>query len=163
MSSPTPTVSPAYARKSPYGYDPSLAAGIIFVTLFAAATLCHTTQFIIYRSWWYSLFVMGGICETLGWAGRLWSAKVPAEQNAFLMRISTLVIVPTFISGGIYAALGRLIVNIGRQYSRLTPRKYVAVFVSCDVASLVIQAIGGGMASAASKKVGGNIKIGTNV
>lgn len=35
-----------------YGYVPSLAAGVIFVTLFGISLFLHIAQSTWYRSWW---------------------------------------------------------------------------------------------------------------
>ncbi|EAL20696.1 hypothetical protein CNBE0610 [Cryptococcus deneoformans B-3501A] len=46
-----------------------------------------------------------------------------------------------------YTILGIAIQNLGRQYSILAPKAYVALFVTCDVISLILQAVGGGWAA----------------
>ena len=52
----------------------------------------------------------------------------------------------------------------GRKYSPVTPRTYLYTFISFDVLSIIIQAIGGGMASSAGgKSPPGNTKPGTHV
>ena len=78
------------------------------------------------------------------------------------MQITTLIIAPTFFSAGAYIILGKLIIRAGPKSSIISPRMYLYVFVTCDVISLVIQAIGGGKASVESNKVGGNTKPGTD-
>lgn len=100
--------------------------------------------------------------ELIGWAGRTWSAKCPYNHDAFLMQITTLIIAPTFFSAGLYVILGQLIHLLGRETTLVSPRAYLFVFCSCDVVSLVVQAVGGGLASVASGKTNGNTKPGTN-
>ena len=101
------------AVQTPYDYEPWLAAGIAFVACFGVTGLLHIAQSIYTRQWfgfvsqrslplaWYAenpqanrakLFVVGALTEVIGWAGRLWSAKCPYNNNAFLMQISTLII-----------------------------------------------------------------------
>ncbi|PYD19985.1 hypothetical protein DND58_31165, partial [Pseudomonas syringae pv. pisi] len=48
-----------------------------------------------------------------------------------------------------YYMLGRQLVYIGPGYSWLKPRWFSYIYISCDVISLVIQAVGGGMAAVA--------------
>ncbi|KAA8646193.1 hypothetical protein EYZ11_010053 [Aspergillus tanneri] len=84
-------------------------------------------------------------------------------MTAFLMQISTLIIAPTFFTAGIYILLGRFIQMLGRESSILSPNLYLWIFCTCDVVSLVVQAIGGGMASSESDKVGGNTAPGTHI
>lgn len=127
-------------------------------------------------------FGFGALAELLGWIGRLISSTSqewdPAfggywesDGNAFLMQITTLIIAPAFISGGEsveyftkvsvhaycvfrYVILARVIRAAGEQYSRLYARTYAIIFCSGDILSLVIQAIGGGTASAADTDEG---------
>jgi len=72
------------------------------------------------------------------------------------MQICTLIIAPAFLAAACYIILGWLINYLGPQYSPLRPRTYLILFVTGDVISLVIQAAGGGMASAADTLDGAN-------
>ncbi|RBR15527.1 hypothetical protein FVER53590_25993 [Fusarium verticillioides] len=145
-----------------YGYVPSTAAGVVFCILFGLSTIMHIIQLGRSRIWWCSVFVMGGLVEIIGWAGRAWSSQCPYNSTAFLMQLSTLIIAPVFFTAGVYIILGRLIQVFGRDCSILRPNLYLWIFCTCDVISLFVQAIGGGMASAAVKKVNGNTEPGTN-
>ncbi|CAL00643.1 sphingoid long-chain base transporter RSB1 [Aspergillus awamori] len=145
-----------------YGYVPSLAAGIVFCVLFGLSMLLHTLQLVWKRTWWCSVFVLGCITEVLGWAARTWSAECPYNGTAFLMQISTLIIAPTFFTAGIYVLLGRFIHLLGPETSILSPKLYLWIFVTCDIISLVVQAVGGGMASMEVNKVNGDTAPGTH-
>jgi hypothetical protein len=68
------------------------------------------------------------------------------------MQITTLIIAPTFFTAGLYIVLGALIRLMGRKYSLIGPTTYLWIFCSCDILSLVIQAVGGAMASEAVAK-----------
>ncbi|KAL4754034.1 hypothetical protein BDW72DRAFT_157538 [Aspergillus terricola var. indicus] len=148
---------------TPYGYVPSLAAGIVFLVLFGLTMVGQAIQFAWKRTWWCVVFAVGSLTEVIGWAGRTWSAECPYNTNAFLMQITTLIIAPTFYTAGVYVLLGRFIQLLGRDSSILSPRVYLMIFVTCDVISLVIQAIGGGMASVAAAQENGNTTPGTNI
>ena len=63
----------------------------------------------------------------------------------------SLIIGPAFYSAWAYTVLGYCITRLGPSYSLLKPRMYLAVFISADVASLVLQAIGGGKAAVAAE------------
>lgn len=65
------------------------------------------------------------------------------------MQICCLVLAPSFIAGSIYLTLKHLVMYCGPQYSRLKPRLYPWIFVGCDFGSIVLQAIGGGVAASA--------------
>ena len=45
-----------------------------------------------------------------------------------------------------------MVVIHGRQYSWLKPLHYSYIFITCDVVSLVIQAVGGGMTAIAAQE-----------
>ena len=57
---------------------------------------------------------------------------------------------PAFLTASIYLTLGRIVVIYGERFSRFLPRTYTVVFVSCDVLSLCIQAVGGALTASAS-------------
>ena len=52
---------------------------------------------------------------------------------------------------------------LGPKSSPLSPKRYLLIFSTCDLISIVIQAIGGGSASAQDNKVNGDTKPGTNI
>jgi hypothetical protein len=82
------------------------------------------------------------------------------------MQITTLIIAPTFFTAGIYIILGRLINITGGKgkTSIISARMYLFIFCTCDIISLVIQAIGGAQASAAvSADPPRQSKTGTNI
>ncbi|EDU40421.1 parasitic phase-specific protein PSP-1 [Pyrenophora tritici-repentis Pt-1C-BFP] len=51
------------------------------------------------------------------------------------------------LTAGIYLSLGRVIVAIGAEISRLTHKMYTYIFVGCDILALILQAIGGDVAT----------------
>jgi len=132
-----------------YGYRPHLAPGVAFITLFSISMILHVVQAWWKRRWWCMLFAVGALTEVIGWAGRTWSWHCPSNLNAFLMQITTLILAPTFFTAGIYVILGRLIHVFGPHTSPISAKMYLWIFCSCDILSLVIQAVGGGMASTA--------------
>jgi len=60
-----------------------------------------------------------------------------------------LTIGPAFLSASIYLCLGRIITVHGVSLSRLSPKAYTITFITCDFISLVLQAVGGAIASIA--------------
>lgn len=71
-------------------------------------------------------------------------------QNGFLMQIVCLTIAPAFLAAGLYFCLSRIVLTFGPSNSRLPPLWYPRIFIPCDVASLLLQAAGGGWASSAT-------------
>lgn len=154
-----------------YDYVPSFAAGITFCVLFGIPFFYHTFRSIQLRKATSILFALGALsefytflvalgkvllltklfvaAELIGWASRTWAAKCPYNRDAFLSQIVTLIIAPVFFSAALYVLLGKLISDMGRASSILSPKWYAIVFCTCDVVSLIIQAAGGAMASMA--------------
>ncbi|ROV94750.1 hypothetical protein VMCG_08838 [Cytospora schulzeri] len=128
-----------------YDYVPSFAAGVIFCVLFGIPLLYHTFQSCRVRKATSILLALGAV----SWASRTWSAKCPYNSDAFLAQEVTLIIAPVFFSAALYVVLGILIVDIGRASSFLSAKWYTIIFCTCDVISLVVQAVGGAMASTA--------------
>lgn len=62
----------------------------------------------------------------------------------------TLIIAPVFFSAALYVLLGKLIYDLGARSSIISAKWYAIVFCTCDVVSLVVQAIGGAQASEAN-------------
>lgn len=54
------------------------------------------------------------------------------------------------MAAGIYLCLRNIVDVLGAEHSRISPVLYTRIFIPCDVVSLVLQAMGGGMASMAS-------------
>ncbi|UPK93076.1 hypothetical protein LCI18_004011 [Fusarium solani-melongenae] len=146
-----------------YGYVPTFGAGIAFCILFLLSTSVHVFQFARVRRWTSLTFALGAMTELIGWAGRTLSSKCPYNGDAFLMQITTLIIAPTFFTAGLYVILGTLINRLGRSSSLLGPKMYAIVFLTADIVALVIQAIGGALASTEADKVNGDTETGTNI
>ncbi|KAL8818583.1 MAG: hypothetical protein Q9223_002808 [Gallowayella weberi] len=145
-----------------YGYMPSLAAGVIFVALFGLAFTAHLAQTIISRRWWLILFAIGAAGELVGWIARTWASRCAYSSMAFKIQISTLIFSPAFFAAGIYIILGYIIHIFGAHTSPLSAKQYLWVFCTIDFVSLLLQAVGGGMASAAGEEPNGDLKPGTN-
>jgi hypothetical protein len=91
--------------------------------------------------------IAGCLTEVIGYIGRVFSHFDPYSLNPFLAQITTLIIAPAFFSAALYVVLMRMAQIVGKQYSPIPPVLYIVIFSTADVISLVIQAIGGGMAS----------------
>ncbi|KAF7332793.1 putative RTA1-like protein [Mycena kentingensis (nom. inval.)] len=172
---------PPAIQFSPYGYVPTKAICALFVALFSTSTLAHLAQAAHYRLWWLlPTACFAGLLEILGWSARLWSSIRPhmfdAVQSSARSWVYALhpplplsllahAIQPTPLAAANFVILGHIITKLGTQYSRLSPGHYTALFVSCDVISLIIQGIGGGIAAVAVNQLrdperGGNIMLG---
>ncbi|KAF6239589.1 hypothetical protein HO173_002134 [Letharia columbiana] len=139
-------------KESYYAYRPSLSTNAAFLALFSFSLCCFILQAALSRRFvgFTIAMVSGCILEVLGYTGRIMSWYNPFNQNGFLMQIVCLTIAPAFLAAGIYLTLSRIVITFGPENSHIKPLSYPRIFIPCDVISLLLQAIGGGMASVAS-------------
>ncbi|CAG8247719.1 unnamed protein product [Penicillium salamii] len=134
-------------------YQPNVAGNILFAALFAIMLVGQIGAGIFFRTWTFMVpMVAGLILEVIGYVGRVLLHNNPFDFNAFLMYLICLTIAPAFFTAGIYLCLGRIITVYGERYSRLKPRTYVYIFVTCDLISLILQAAGGAVTSIADEQ-----------
>ena len=94
--------------------------------------------------------IFGCICDILGYGGRIMLYQDPFSFNGFMLQITTITLGPAFFSAAIYFTLARIVVYLGREYSRLPPQAYYYIFIPCDLVSLALQGTGGGLSSSSS-------------
>lgn len=153
-----------------WSYLPSLAANGLFLGLFSLSLFVFIGQSVLSRRFlgFTIAMVSGCILECLGYAGRVWSWYDPfnevsrrhvtltsfqmltSYENGFLIQIICLTIAPAFLAAGLYLTLSRIVMTFGAANSRIKPLSYPRIFIPCDFISLMLQAAGGGIASAAS-------------
>lgn len=97
--------------------------------------------------------------------------------NAMTRAETSLIMAPVFFSAYLYTVTGMALTTLGTQYSLLTPRwvcpllslilctkpQYLIIFLGADVISLILQAVGGGIASSADAAKGDNMQLGPNI
>ncbi|KAI9678275.1 MAG: hypothetical protein M1817_006220 [Caeruleum heppii] len=145
-------------------YRPSLTGNALFIGIFGVLLIGQVIFGIRYRTWGFMGGMLGGlILELIGYGGRVMMYNNPFSRDAFLTYLVCLTIGPAFLAAAIYLCLARIVVIYGEHISRLKPRTYTILFISCDILSLVLQAIGGGMASNSDTKetedIGVNVMI----
>lgn len=80
----------------------------------------------------------------------------PWTESGFRLQIVALVLGPSFIAAAIYLTLKHFVLYCGPQYSVIKARLYPWIFIGCDIGSIALQSIGGGMAAAGGNN---NIKL----
>ncbi|KAK0477376.1 RTA1 like protein-domain-containing protein [Armillaria novae-zelandiae] len=148
-----------------YGYIPTKGITLMFIILFGISTLTHTVQGAYFRMWWtIPTILLGGSLEILGWSARFWSSISPRLDTPFTIQITATIIGPTPLVAANFIILGAIIRILGPAYSRLSPRAYSRIFISCDILALLTQAAGGSMASSNDDlnavKIGSNVMLG---
>lgn len=89
----------------------------------------------------------GLLIEVVGYAFRVMLHNNPFDENSFIAYLVCLTIGPAFMSAAVYLCLARIVVVYGQDLSRFQPRWYTIVFCTCDLISLILQAIGGAIAA----------------
>ncbi|KAI8905399.1 putative RTA1 domain protein [Powellomyces hirtus] len=164
MSNPKCTLDICPIEYAWIHYLPSLIGNSVYLAAFSVLFAAHIALALRYRTWGFSVGMIGGILlEILGYIGRVLLHRDPFNFDSFLLYLICLTIGPAFMSASTYLCLGRIITVNGSYLSRLSPRTYTIVFIICDFISLVLQSIGGAIASIADTKefsdVGVNIMI----
>lgn len=128
-----------------YHYTPSTAAAIIFVVLFALASMLHTYSMVRTKTWYLLPFVIGGIFETIGYAGRAASAAESPDWTLgpYIVQSLFLLVAPTLFAASIYMELGRIVLlTDGELYAPVKRKWLTKLFVVGDVLCFWIQAGG---------------------
>jgi hypothetical protein len=152
--------------ESPYNYVPTEWISVLFVVLYSISTAIHMGQALKYKLWWMiPTATFAGFMEVFGWSARLWSSQSPELLIPYEMQLVGTILAPTPLLAAIFVILGRIISQLGTQFSRLTPNMYTIVFCVFDAICLSIQAVGGALAAQAvnennSPTLGGNIMLG---
>ncbi|KIW67436.1 hypothetical protein, variant [Phialophora macrospora] len=133
-----------------YGYYPSVGANAFFVAVFA---MCGALQLLLgirYKTWTYLIAMLLACADqALGYVGRIVLHHNPFNEVGFDIQICCLIIGPAFNSAAIYLVLKHITLCFGPEFSRIKPKWYTWIFITGDLVSLVLQAIGGGMAATA--------------
>ncbi|KZV76213.1 RTA1-domain-containing protein [Peniophora sp. CONT] len=147
---------------SPYGYVPTRIIVFSFLFVFVISAATHLTQALYFKLWFLlPTAVLCGVGEIVGWTGRLMSSTNVLNHNGFLIQITTTIIAPTPLIAANFIMLGRIIARLGPGYSRLSQEWYTRIFLSCDLVALVMQGVGGGIASSATTDSGSTL--GSNI
>ncbi|KAJ5835682.1 hypothetical protein N7447_001708 [Penicillium robsamsonii] len=129
-----------------YRYTPSLVAAIIFIVLFVLATAYHLYQVVRTRFWYFTIFVVGGAFQIIGYICRALAHN--DKENIPIYSVGTIMILlaPPLYAASIYMTLGRLVVHLDAESLSLVPVKWLtAIFVTGDVIAFLMQAAGGGI------------------
>ena len=133
-----------------YGYYPNLGANAFFAALFGLLLIAQLVIGTWTRTWTFMFAVGLGIFgEMVGYIGRLIMHQNPWSNPGFETQICCLVLAPSFLAAGIYLTLKHMVLYCGPEYSRLKAKWYPWIFIGSDLGSIIVQAIGGGVAASA--------------
>ena len=128
-----------------YHFDPSLAAAAVFASLFGISTILHLYRMLRTRTWYLTPFIIGGVCEIVGYSGRAVSATQSPDWTLvpYIIQSLLLLIAPALFAASIYMVLGRIILlTNGATFSLIRPKILTFLFVSGDVLCFLVQGSG---------------------
>ncbi|KAH7318038.1 RTA1 like protein-domain-containing protein [Stachybotrys elegans] len=129
-----------------YRYNPSLPAAIVSVAIFALLTLAHAWRIFRTRAFYFTAFTVGGLFQTIGYCGRIWSHFDVLSIGGFVLQAILILVAPALYAASIYMILGRLIRAVEAEHLSLVPVRWVTrIFVAGDVVAFTLQAGGGGI------------------
>ncbi|KAJ5261055.1 hypothetical protein N7478_011650 [Penicillium angulare] len=147
-----------------YGYYPNLGGNAFFTAFFAVISIAQLGLGIHYRTWTFMVAIgIGALMEMAGYIGRVLMHSNPWNAGAFKLQIVCLVLAPTFVAAGVYLTMKHIVLNLGPEHSKMKPRLFTWIFISCDIGSLILQAAGGGVAAAAGNDDAAMLKAGDNI
>lgn len=148
------------------GNYPSLGGNTALLVVFSLFLCMQVISGVFFHQYWFLVcWTLGLILEIIGYAGRIWSSQNIMNFNAFVMQLVCITLAPCFMMAGIYYVIAQLTLIYGEKYSVLKPMQYSLIFIVCDIISIVLQAIGGGVAASAlsvyeSTDAGSHIMVG---
>jgi len=133
-----------------YGYTPNYPLTIFAATIFSVSFIIHVYQIYRYRTWYFVTVPIGLLLEILGYIFRSFSAhKDPYNVLDFVLQYFFIVTAPVFLTAGIYAVLSILIARTGAQYSLLSPKAVLGIFITSDAVTTIIQIAGAALIGSA--------------
>jgi hypothetical protein len=137
-------------------------AAVVFTILFVGTTGYHIFQMTKSRSWFFTPFVIGGICwctfyvrgpgtmliclvEIIGYIGRAMSSTQTPNWTLgpYIVQTLFLLLAPALLAASIYMILGRIILLLQAESHALLKRKWLTkIFVMGDVLSFLLQGAG---------------------
>lgn len=135
-----------------YGYRPDFAGNTFFTVFFGVCGLFQLGFGLYFQSWtFFVAMTVGAFMEMAGYVGRLLLHENPWSQSGFKLQIVLLILGPVFIAAGVYLTLKHVMLYMGPEHSRLKPKLFTWIFIGCDILSLILQAVGGGVAASAGR------------
>lgn len=136
-----------------FGYQPSILLEIFFAVAFFCTVIFHTIQIFQTRTWFFLPFVIGGYFECIGFVGRTLLADQAHDWRLgiYVMETLLLFLAPTLFAASMYMTFTRIIRLTDSQKHSLLPTQWLTkIFVSGDLISFLLQAIGGGLHASAN-------------
>ncbi|KAF1847604.1 RTA1-domain-containing protein [Cucurbitaria berberidis CBS 394.84] len=126
-------------------YVPNPPAAITFAILFLFLTIAHTWKMLKHRTWYCLPFVIGGICEPVGYGCRALATYHTGSLVPYLLQAIFLLLPPCLFAGTLYMVYSRVVRAVhGERFSLISPKWCTRFFVAGDFLCLNIQSGGAG-------------------
>lgn len=127
-------------------YLPSIPAAAIFAALYFIITAAVAWRIWKTRSWFCTVFALGGLFEIIGYIARIMSRNNTAKLMPFAIQNAFILLAPVLFAASIYMVLSRIISSVnGERHSFIIPRWLTRIFVTGDVLALSIQSSAAGI------------------
>ena len=90
---------------------PSLGAAYFFAVLFAATTIAHIAQGIIYRKGYSWVVAMSALWQTVAYISRVLSIQYVDNNAWYSVWFILILLAPLWINAYVYMVLGRMVYN----------------------------------------------------
>ncbi|CZR62738.1 related to RTA1 domain protein [Phialocephala subalpina] len=129
-----------------YSYVPAATPAWAFIGLFAVGTFAHFIALIPLRAPYFIPLIIGGICESFGYYGRVWSSRSPHLVKPFVLQNLLILTAPVFIAATIYMSLSRLIRALNAEHLSPIKTKLISrIFILTDILCFCTQIGGAGV------------------
>lgn len=126
-----------------YGYTPSVGPNVILLSMSGLVTIAQLLQGIGWRTRGFmAAFVLGSLCEIIGYAGRLMLHSNPWNYDGFVLQMVCLTVGPIFFSAGLYLCYSRLVESHNKSMSRINLDIYPIISVACSILPFLLQVSG---------------------
>ncbi|KAL4794964.1 RTA1 like protein-domain-containing protein [Aspergillus venezuelensis] len=127
-------------------YVPSIAASVIFLLLFLAATVFHCWKAKNTKAKFCIAFCIGGVFQVIGYAARAACRERTDQLIPYIIQSVFVLLAPVLYAASIYMFLKRLMRAVeAEKYSLIPIRWLTTTFVTGDIVSFVVQGSGAGM------------------
>lgn len=150
---PDPFVDPKHDPYNPLKY---IASNTLTGIAFSLVVIVGIIQTWCIRKWgskWMMPMTIGAYTFALGIALRFGLHKDPQAKNLYIMEYMFVVLSPCAFIAADYVLLGRLARHLDAdQHLLVSSRRITIVFITSDISTFLIQAIGGAMTASANNQ-----------
>ncbi|KAH7322026.1 RTA1 like protein-domain-containing protein [Rhexocercosporidium sp. MPI-PUGE-AT-0058] len=162
------TISPSSAigtrdeKFSFFNYDPSIPAAIVFIVLFFSTTAYHCWQAFTKRTFYFIPLIIGGVFEWTGYIVRILAHFHIHSMVIYVAQTLLLFLPPSLFAASDYMVLGCLILYTkGESVAPIRANWLTKIFVTGDVFTFIVQAVGNGsmLAKSSTRNLGKKVVI----